>query len=395
MSKDVRIPKGTLKVGDSLTHDVHDGSGKLLLRRGTILDSQVTVDRLEDAGFFDPEATVTYRAAREAAEHEIPTGYVPDRTGTAFCVFSELNSACERLQAVLFDRRLDLAKEILAICAIVQECYAVDADASLSALFASQPFAPSVCRPVHVAMLTHAMLTRQKHEASRVPSALAAALTMNIDAPDRHDELFFGSETLSDEQRVRLRAHPGASVEMLLARGVRTPLWLAIVTEHHEAFDGSGYPAGLKGEKILAEAQVLALADRYCAMVRGHAHGGPPIPAQVIRDIHAKHGAAISPALVGVLVATIGIYPPGTYVRLANGETAVVVHRLSDPKHPVVYAVSGPSGTAYDSPRKRLTSSQPAYAIQQCVLRADVKAAFAPETFWPPTVLLKKPMPMG
>jgi hypothetical protein len=393
MNKDVRIPKGMLKVGTSLAHDVHDGSGKLLLRRGTLLDSEVVVQRLENAGFFDPEAIVSYRSARESAEREIPAGYVPDRTGTAFSVFTELHSACERLQAVFSDRQRDLEKEVLALCEVIRECYAVDGDASLSALFLPQPFADSAGHPVRVAMLTHAMLTRQKHEASRIPSALAAALTMNIDAPERHDELFFGSGVPSDVERARIRAHPGASVEALLARGIRTPLWLAIVTEHHEAFDGSGVPAGLKGEKILPEAQVIALADRYCAMVHGIAHGDPPIPAQVIRDIHAHHGAAISPTLMGVLVATIGIYPPGTCVRLANGETAVVVHRLGDPKHPVVYAVSDPSGTPYDAPRKRLTSSQPAFAIQLCVRRADVKASVVPESLWPPTVVAKKHAP--
>jgi hypothetical protein len=147
----------------------------------------------------------------------------------------------------------------------------------------------------------------------------------------------------------------------------------------------------LTGEKILPEAQVVSLADRYCSMVTGRAHRDPMLPPQALKDIHARHGKAISPALIGALIGAMGIYPPGTFVRLANGETAIVVHRIADPKHPVVYALSGPSGTAYDPPRKRLTASQASFAIEQSVPSKEVKTALAPAQLWPPTLAATKP----
>jgi hypothetical protein len=73
-------------------------------------------------------------------------------------------------------------------------------------------------------------------------------------------------------------------------------------------------------------------------------------------------------------------------VKLANGEIAVVVHRLLDPKHPTVYAICGPTRTAYDSPKKRLTTDHASHAISQCLLRKDLAIAVNPEHLWLPTI---------
>jgi HD-GYP domain-containing protein (c-di-GMP phosphodiesterase class II) len=54
--------------------------------------------------------------------------------------------------------------------------------------------------------------------------------------------------------------------------GVTNPAWLTAVSQHHERFDGSGYPAGLSAETITREARLIAVADVYAAMVIEHAH---------------------------------------------------------------------------------------------------------------------------
>lgn len=391
MNNNVPVPKGLLQLHSTLSHDIYDKYGKLLLRNGTALESADLIERLESFGYFDPEAIEAHKAAVAARERVVPIGYVPDRTGTLFCAFTELNAACERLQAAFADDKVDLANEIPVISAIIHQCCTIDNDASLAALLLGLPFPHNVRHSVGVAMLTCMILARQKQDEARIAAAAAAALTMNIDALALHDELYFWTKAITDEQRAQIRAHPGASVRALLARNVKNPLWLAIISQHHEAIDGSGYPAGLKGDKILLEAQVVALADRYCAMVSERAHRSSILPAQALKEIHAHHGSAVSPALIGSLVGAMGIYPPGTCARLANGETAIVVHRLIDPKHPVAYAISGPSGTAYQPPRKRLTGSQPSYAIERLLQRKDVKVEFDLAQLWPPTLAATKP----
>jgi hypothetical protein len=395
MSNNVPIPKGLLRLQDHLSHDIYDKNGTLLLRRGTILDSDEVIERLEAMGYFDPIALEAVKAARLGSERVVPTGYVPDRSGTLFSAFAELESVCRRLQSAFDNPLVNLDSEIHEISALVQQCCAIDTDASLAALLVPSPFAHKVRHPVHVAILTALILARRKHDPMRIQAAVAAALTMNIGALKLHEELFFTSEALSDEQRAQIRAHPGKGVEALLARNVRNPLWLAIVAQHHEAFDGSGYPGGLAGDKILPEAQVVALADRYSSMVTERASRDAMLPPQALKDIHVRHGKALSPELIGLLVASMGIYPPGTCVRLVNGESAIVVHRILDPKHPVVYALHGPTGPPYAPPRKRLTASQPGYAIATAILRKDIRVVLRPEELWPATIAASGTTPTG
>jgi HD-GYP domain-containing protein (c-di-GMP phosphodiesterase class II) len=386
MNNLVRVPRGFFQLGCKLSHDVFDRSGKLLLRNGTPLQSEDLAERLEDLGYYDPEADGTLPHHAQSRPIPPPVGYRPDRSGTAFSAFTQLTLACERLEAVFAGSHGTIEQEVLEIAGIIHQSCIVDSDASLSAVLLSLPFAHIVRHPVNVAIVTATVLLRQRHDDARLLAAIAAALTMNIGALELHESLFQLSTALSDEQRTQVRAHPGASVDHLLARAVRNPLWLAIVAQHHEALDGSGYPAGLAGEKILPEAQVVSLADRYCAMVAERTHRAPMLPPNAIKEIHARHGNAVAPTLIAALISSMGIYPPGTCVRLANGDFAVVVHRLLDPRHPVVYSIGAANGAAYDPPRKHLTAAPAQFAITESILRKQVIVDFSIAALWPPTI---------
>jgi HD-GYP domain-containing protein (c-di-GMP phosphodiesterase class II) len=382
MGNNIQLSKEILKLHETLTHDVYDKGGRLLLRRGTSLESEELIERLANIGYYDPQAVDGAKAASAVHEEIIPLGYVPDK-GNAFSALSKLNWVCSRLQAAIADAGVELEKEVFLLAACIHQCCALDSDASTSTLLMGLAYPSNIRHPVNVAVLTTVLLARKKLDEARTHAAIAAALTMNIGAQELHDELFFRSDELTGEQYARIRAHPQASVAALRARKVTNELWLDIVSQHHEAYDGSGYPAGLTGDEILYEAQVVSMADRFCSLVSERAGRDPMLPPQALRDIHTRHGKALGPEMIGALVAAVGIYPPGTCVRLVNGETAVVVHRLLDPKRPVVYAIAAQSGSAFDPPRKRLTASQPAYAIEHAVLRKTVKVPLDPAQLWP------------
>ena len=82
----------------------------------------------------------------------------------------------------------------------------------------------------------------------------------------------------------------------------------------------------------------------------------------------------------------MGMYPPGTVVELFNRDVAIVTRRLRDPKHPVVMAVCGQNLRPFESPRKRMTSSQPQFRIERVFARETIKFPVDPETLWPQTV---------
>ena len=130
---------------------------------------------------------------------------------------------------------------------------------------------------------------------------------------------------------------------------------------------------------------MIGLADRYCGVVTERAYRPAIAPNVAMNQIKTKSGAAIDPALIAELVHWLSMYPPGTVVELFNRDVSVVTRRLRDPKHPVVLAVCGQNLRPYESPRKRMTASQPQFHIERVFPRETIKFVVDPEHLWPRT----------
>jgi HD-GYP domain-containing protein (c-di-GMP phosphodiesterase class II) len=301
---------------------------------------------------------------------------------------SLLDEAARRLEALLAPTAMepDFALDLRAMAEGIRKCCALDPDAALAHVQLSQHVRYPIRQSINASILVAMMAEQLKIEESRASAAVAAALTMNLTILPLQDQLYTRHGALGADGAATLREHPRAGVLALREHGVLNDAWLQIVEQHHEARDGSGYPAGLKDDAICREAQLLALADRYCSMVSERAYRPGLAPAVVLKELHAKHASAIDSRTIGLLVSLLGVYPPGVFVLLANGETAIVTKRLRDVRHPVAFALYLNPKTPYESPRKRLTASQPQFAIERVVAREAVSMAIDPEQFWPRTV---------
>lgn len=100
---------------------------------------------------------------------------------------------------------------------------------------------------------------------------------------------------------------------------------LAIISFHHERFNGHGYPQGLKGDKIPVFARVAAIADCYDAITRQRPYANAMSPAQAIKKLYEWRGIDFQAELVEEFIQAIGIYPAGSLVELSSGEIAVVI----------------------------------------------------------------------
>lgn len=187
------------------------------------------------------------------------------------------------------------------------------------------------------------------------------------------DKLHNQKEPLTEHQLREIRQHPDNGEKLLRAAGVDDPLWLRIVRQHHERNDGSGYCEGLRGDAIIEEAKLLALVDIYSAMVSPRAYRAEMQAKEVLRDLFLSRGKSIDDHLCMVFIKEMGIYPPGSFVRLVNGEVAVVIRRGNSATSPLVSSVLSPRGGLYIKPLRRDTS-QKGYAIQEfCVMEKGVK----------------------
>ncbi|MBR9726972.1 HD-GYP domain-containing protein [Shewanella intestini] len=140
---------------------------------------------------------------------------------------------------------------------------------------------------------------------------------------------------LTEHEANFLKMHPIFGHEMLSKNGQYPKAVMHIVKHHHEFIDGSGYPDGLNAATIPVTTQIVSLVNNFEQLLERYL--SPQIALGVLFKSHKqKHDEK----LVSQLVKVLGIYPPGTLVRLADGNFAKVMMTTSEVKKPHVWACS-------------------------------------------------------
>ncbi len=115
---------------------------------------------------------------------------------------------------------------------------------------------------------------------------------------------------------------------------------MAVLLEHHERFDGNGYPRKLIGTEISLAGRISAIADVYDAISSDRWYQKALPPAAAIRKIHEWSKFHFDPTVTAHFIRSVGIYPVGSLVRLSSNRLAVVVeHKQSAPLFPRVLPV--------------------------------------------------------
>jgi HD-GYP domain-containing protein (c-di-GMP phosphodiesterase class II) len=102
------------------------------------------------------------------------------------------------------------------------------------------------------------------------------------------------------------------------------------ILQHHERYDGSGYPSGIKGEDITIFGRILAVCDVYDALVSDRPYHNAHLPSEALEFIQGGSGTMFDPNVVLVFSFKIAAYPLGTAVKLSNGEVGIVVENYEE-----------------------------------------------------------------
>jgi HD-GYP domain-containing protein (c-di-GMP phosphodiesterase class II) len=126
---------------------------------------------------------------------------------------------------------------------------------------------------------------------------------------------------------------------------------IEVIAQHHERFDGTGYPDGLDSEKIQIRAQIAGLIDTYCALTTDRSYAKSMHNLQALDEIHHMRDKLFSSNLVDQLIQFFGIYPVSSLVELNTGEVAVVIQQNQVRRlQPRVMVVLGPDKTRNEFP---------------------------------------------
>ena len=129
---------------------------------------------------------------------------------------------------------------------------------------------------------------------------------------------------LSKAEYSIVQSHVEEGLAVLEATSRLSETSVAVVLEHHERYNGCGYPYRMAGDEISMAGRMAAIVDTYDAMTSDRPYRAAMSPSHTLRQLYDEGGVQYDQALVAAFVKTVGIYPVGTLVLLESGYLAVV-----------------------------------------------------------------------
>ena len=164
----------------------------------------------------------------------------------------------------------------------------------------------------------------------KVIQTIGAALLHDIGMLSVPQEIINKSSKLSKEEFELLKMHTSKT-----ARFVTDVLLLPkelgmIVKQHHERFDGQGYPEGRKGSEIDISAKIISVADAFDAMISKKSYRDSMIGNEAVKKLLEDNGKRFDPDVIKAFIQTMGVYPVGSLVMLNDSSVARVIECVVD-----------------------------------------------------------------
>lgn len=386
--KYVPLPISMLALGKPVPVDVVSDTGQLLLRKGQPVVSELHRAKLHEfkASTSPSDALAWQRAyermvfdlirqgvdVKEIAKLPMPSEILPSDYADAQWVRGGWLDVQEVLRGILYHgpsavlpmyRLVGIERKVLALLE-------ADPDSCLFWLFqalADDSLGYSATHALLCAVICELTAVKLGMDAVERKSLMASSITMNIGMSREQDAMARQTGGLSDRQRKLVVEHSNASVEILKTFGIDDADYLDIVRWHHDPLSPQSLPHNKRAR------QVLNLADIFVARMSARKTRASLSPLKAVKTmVTGAEGDLVS--LGSAMAQAVSFYPPGSYVLLENGETAVSVQRGNRANTPYVISVLDKNAM----PMTRyvcLDTSDPAYAIAKPLNFEKVRVA--------------------
>lgn len=157
------------------------------------------------------------------------------------------------------------------------------------------------------------------------------------------DEILFKPGRLDPEERAVMETHAQIGAEILMGHDQASMLAVAGAWGHHLRHDGGGYPAAPEWATRHFLTQLLQVCDVFEALTAIRPYK-PPLSPRKVYEIMLSDPGAFDPTALGVFVRAVGLYPPGSRLRLSDGRCGIVTAAGDDPERPHVLVTTDPDG---------------------------------------------------
>jgi len=183
---------------------------------------------------------------------------------------------------------------------------------------------------VNAAILTAIIAAELKLGHHSVMQVVTGALLHDVGMLRLPKEITSKSGGLSEAEVQRMQGHPLYSYK-IITKELLYPEEVGLVAlQHHERWDGEGYPRHIVGSGIEMGARIVSVADAFEAMVSEKPYRNSMMGYQAMKNLLSDNSRRFDPDVLKAFIKTMGIYPIGSIILLNNGSIARVMEVQGD-----------------------------------------------------------------
>ncbi len=150
------------------------------------------------------------------------------------------------------------------------------------------------------------------------------ALMHDVGKQDVAERYRHGDDSLGSSEMAAYREHVAKGVAQGRRMGL-APGAMAVLAQHHEHADGSGFPAQMDGERMSMAARIVAIVDRYDKLCNPGSSALAMTPHQAVAMLFAQGRQRYDTTVLNTFIRMMGVYPAGSLVQLTDDRYAMVV----------------------------------------------------------------------
>jgi len=175
------------------------------------------------------------------------------------------------------------------------------------------------------------LLARMKNlDASVIKSIGMGALFHDMGKLKIPPQILRKTTALTNAEQNFLNLHPKYGLDIVNLVDTFPESAKAIIAQHHELLDGSGYPKGLAGDAIDSFAQLVSVVNTYDTLCHPMDISKARVPSNALSWLYKNSANKYNQSDLKLLVKVLGVYPPGSVVRLSNDQIGMVLSVNSD-----------------------------------------------------------------
>jgi len=201
---------------------------------------------------------------------------------------------------------------------------------------------------VNTAILSALIALEMKMPNHKVLQVVTGALLHDVGMLRMPKEIVEKKGGLSDAELQRIQSHTLYTYKIVNKELLYPEEVGLIVLQHHERWDGEGYPRRLSGTAIDIGARIVSVADAFEAMVSKKPYRNSMMGYQAMKNLLSDNLRRFDPDVIKVFIQTMGIYPIGSIILLNNGALGRVVDvQSSAPLRPTVRILADEFGNVF------------------------------------------------